>query len=148
MEQYATPEEGRNLESKVAPEEEKGVKDITAPKKATDGFVGSSAFTALAAGLSKQSVAWGQKFIAKLNSQDEIERLRAIEMNHPKHEGGRKGIIGALDARSADLDPTTFKEPEAKEETAESFDCPEPECEFTAGSEEGLEAHVVAVHDL
>jgi len=148
MSQYATEEEGRNVLGKTggmpSQTEREPVDRDELP--ATDAFAGSPAYNALAVGLPKQSIAWAYKYIEKLTSQEEIKRLLVIEKNHPKHVGGRKGIVQALEAKAADLDPTAFNAPETAEESGSDFSC--SECEFKGGSVEGLEAHVNAVHDL
>lgn len=147
MRQIATPEEGKNLLYAEEPSLQVTMEDVDVEPLKTDAYAGSPAYMALLNGLSKQSVAWAKKFIAKLDSREEIARLKPVEQNHPKHGGGRKGVLAALVARDIELDPMA-RAPvtKAAPTTEEGLGC--DQCDFKAGSQEGLEAHITAVHDL
>ena len=108
----------------------------------------SSAYRALAEGLYKRPIAWAEKFIRKLDSIDEVDRIRMIEQANPKSDGGREKLLTILDDRKAELEPAPTPQPDEKvaEAVAETKTHACPHCEFVAGSEEGLEAHINAVH--
>jgi len=149
--QIATPEEGKNTlpaeEKKAAPE----VKKLLIDRPARTPHAGSPAYKALATGISKQSAEWAKRFIKKLTDPEEVKLIRILEINHPKHIGGRKTIIAALDVQDAEIAPKDFKAPMApkpKKQEPEVDELACPQCEFKAGSVEGLEAHVTAIHDL
>ncbi len=103
----------------------------------------SSAYNALLQGVSKHSVAWAKKLIEKLPTIEEVEAIRVKEKNHPKFGGGRVGVLNALEAREQELMPSGVRKDEDGNLT---FDC--PDCDFTAGSQDGLNAHLAAAHDL
>ena len=76
------------------------------------GFAGGPAYNALAEGMHKKSVAWALKLIERLDTEEEIQRLRRFELENPRYAGGRTGILTALDAKEADLAPKEFVPPE------------------------------------
>lgn len=120
----------------------------------------SAAFRALFRDMFKQGVPWCKKYIAKIEDMEELSQVRAKEQEHPKYDGGRAGIFSAIMEREEELrpKPEAEGEPEAEEEPEEeaeeeeekpeaepeTFAC--PDCDFRAGSPEGLDAHVEANH--
>ena len=84
--------------------------DIKAPS--APGFSGSAAYRALAEGIHKKSVVWAERFVERLESAEEVEKIREFELQHPKYPGGRTGVLNALTAKEADMSPREFKPPE------------------------------------
>lgn len=152
MTQIATPEEAALQRAENPTPLDEAIEGL--PKKkiglerpGKSAHVGSSAYRALANGLHKQSVKWALKFIEKLDDIEDLEKVRKIETSHPKHETGRITIIKAIDTRRDELEEKNFTDPKDKR-PPEDKEFPCEHCEFKAGSEEGLTAHVDAVHDL
>jgi hypothetical protein len=111
----------------------------------------TAALSVLLEKINKQSIAWAKKYIDKLDTVDEVERVRDKESTHPKYPGGRVGIIDALNARKEALiagveEGDSDEEAETVDRNAPPFDC--PECNFRAGSREGLDAHIETTHQL
>ena len=133
----------------------------------------SPAYRALQWDLLKKPISWCERFIPKLTSLEEVEGIRQKEVAHPKYEGGRAGVLKALNTKADELDPHKTPAPvdEAEEEDvqeveaeaeaeseeeeveeaeaeddSETFSC--PHCSFKADSPEELEDHVFAKHDL
>lgn len=107
-----------------------------------------SAYRALAEGMHKHPVSWAEKFVKKLETVDEVDRIRLMETSHPKYEGGRLRMMGILDDRRAELDPTIALNVVTEEEInlPENVESPCTLCSFVAGSPEGLQAHMEATH--
>jgi len=152
MAQVATPEEGKSILVAEEPAEVPvKVEELDEPTKyPIDGFDGGPAYRAMVVGITKQSVPWARAFIKKLKTEEEVDRLTSMEKSHPKFGGGRKSVLAELAAQGSLLrlgaaPDTNTAEVEVEEEKKE-FVC--DECDFIGGSEEGLEAHISAVHDL
>jgi len=115
---------------------------------AADDDVLDEAANEIMAGLYEQNVSWVKKRVPDIKTQAGIEAVREMEKAHPKKEGGRSGVLNALDERSGELverkaGPGDIEEPP---ETTMGTGLPCSECDFTAGSEAGLDAHMEAKH--
>jgi len=100
--------------------------------------------------LHKKTVPWVKGEIKKIQTVDEVDQALEKEYAHPRFEGGRSGIIDDLQERRDELtEPNTGppKDTEAMKPTntvAAGLPC--PDCAFSAGSQEGLDAHMEAHH--
>lgn len=112
-------------------------------KRATPLEEPSPALSVLLEKINKQGIAWAKKYIEKLETVEDIELVRDKETAHPKYPGGRVGIIDALNAQKEKLEGEAAEE---AEKNKPPHDC--PECNFRAGSPEGLEAHIKSTHEL
>lgn len=120
------------------------------------------AATEIMAGLYEQNVGWAKERIAKIRTQEGIVAVRLMEHRHPEFSDrdppGRRGVIGALQERSGEIaegltesdglartpkGPGEIEEPPAGDR---GTGLPCAECEFTAGSEGGLAAHMESSH--
>ena len=86
--------------------------------------------------------------MAKIDSTEEIEKLRIIEKANPKYEGGRVGVFAEMDDREAELRPAPGPKEVQEHDPEEAQESKCPHCDFVAASEAGLEAHLEASHDL
>lgn len=112
-------------------------------KKAPAAKQEQSPYLRLKAGMHENTVEWAKGWIGQLSHPDQATRLITLERAHPKYEGGRAGLIQALEERHAEL----TAEPETPQVAqAPSSGLPCDECDFTAGSEAGLKAHMEAHH--
>jgi hypothetical protein len=102
------------------------------------------------------------KRIEALVSVEQLRAVRELEEAHPKYEGGRVTVLDFINERERALlgpeappppeDPTAESgglpdpHPEALMTVAEGIPCEFPDCHFSAGSEEGMQAHIAAHH--
>lgn len=114
------------------------------------------------AGLYRQNVAWAKARITKIQTQAGITAVRDMEKAHPEYKDndppGRKGVRNALQERSGEIgegqttsdglerQPKGPGDIEPPPETTRGTGLPCGECEFTAGSQAGMDAHMEAKH--
>lgn len=101
--------------------------------------------------LHKKTVPWAEGEILKIQTVDEVDQALEKEYAHPRFEGGRGGVIDALQERRDELTEPTTGPPEDTEamkptSTVAAAGLPCPDCAFSAGSKEGLDAHKEAHH--
>lgn len=112
----------------------------------------------LMAGLYEQNVSWAKKRIVKIMTPEGVRAVREMEKAHPEfsEQGGRKGVLNALQERLGELDDGSVESDGlARGPEEEDVLDPDPKlgnripcryCEFTAGSKAGMKAHVEAKH--
>ena len=107
------------------------------------------------AGLYSENVSWAKKLIAKIQTQAGIKAVRDMEIVHPEYteQGGRKGVLNALQERSGEiLQGQTQsdglergpKDPPPPATRGTGLPC--GECDFTGGSEAALASHMETAH--
>jgi hypothetical protein len=108
----------------------------------------SAAYRALAEGLYKRPAAWTEQWIRKITNPEELKRIRLMEEAHPKYKNGRRNLLALIDDREVEVAPPAPPPPaeELDEKPPETVESPCPHCDFKAGSEEGLKAHLEVYH--
>lgn len=102
------------------------------------------AYNRLAGGLHENGVDWAKRWISELTHADQVLRIEELERNHPKYENGRNGVLAALEERRGELgsgDPVP-----APPVAAQGGGIPCDHCDFTAGSQAGMDAHMETHH--
>lgn len=105
---------------------------------------GPDAYTRLADGLHGNSVEWAKQWINELTHPDQVTRVQELEKAHPSYEGGRNGVLKALDDRKAELTTKDANISTPSPSPAAGLPC--ESCDFIAGSQQGLDSHMDAHH--
>lgn len=154
-----TPRKPRaTVDDEIAKEVDEALRAELEDEGASAARAASTAIAAeLVAGLHENNVSWALERIPGLLSEDQVEQVRAVEEAHPKHPGGRAGVLNGLNERLDELEDAETEAAEAPKGPGDLQDpvpehpagggLPCPECDFLAGSQAGLDAHMESVHD-
>ena len=144
------------LDADLARELERDLEADTAPDlKVADGGAddddppADDAANEIMVGIYEQNVAWIKQRVTKIQTQAGIKAVRTMEQFHPEYKDndppGRKGVLNALQERSGEItEGQTVSD--GLERAPASTRLPCSECEFTAGSQDGLDAHMATKH--